>query len=112
MRKLSGGVALAVSALVLVATPAAAEFFGCKDPKVTVRNYGGSYGSYGGASSHYASVRTTHDFSAQSSRPRVTIYPRQRPLRANSVRQCRSQLVKEYRPSGTVIVPKMQCWWE
>jgi hypothetical protein len=104
MRTLASGIALAVAAFAVTATPAAAEFFGCKDPKVTVRNYGGS--------SSYASARTTHDFSAQSSRPRVTIYPRQNTVRSNSVRQCRSQLVKEYRVSGTVIVPKTQCWWE
>jgi hypothetical protein len=112
MRTFVSGIALAFSAVMAVAvmaTPAAAEFFGCKDPKVTVRNYGGSTS---GASSRYASARTTHDFSAQSSRPRVTIYPRQHTVRSNSVRQCRAQLVKEYRVSGTVIVPKMQCWWE
>jgi hypothetical protein len=28
------------------------------------------------------------------------------------VRQCAAQLVQEYRLSGTVIVPRMQCWWE
>jgi hypothetical protein len=28
------------------------------------------------------------------------------------VRQCNSWLVQEARPSGTVIVPRMQCWWE
>lgn len=28
------------------------------------------------------------------------------------VRQCTAQLVREYRPSGTVIVPVMRCWWE
>lgn len=105
MRTLASGIALAVAAFAVMATPAAAEFFGCKDPKVTVRDYSG-------ASSRYASARTTHDFSAQSSRPRVTIYPRQNTVRSNSVRQCRSQLVKEYRVSGTVIVPRMQCWWE
>lgn len=105
MRILAGGIALAVAALAVVATPAAAEFFGCNEPKTTVRNYGG-------APSHYASARTTHEFAAQSSRPRVTIYPRRQRLTANSVRQCRAQLVKEYRPSGTVVVPRMQCWWE
>ena len=104
MRSLAG-IALAAVAVAVMVTPAAAEFFGCKDPKVTVRNYGG-------ASSHYASARTTHEFAAQSSRPRVTISPRRQQLSSNSVRQCRSQLVKEYRPSGTVIVPRMQCWWE
>ena len=28
------------------------------------------------------------------------------------VRQCVAQLVPEYRPSGTVIVPVTHCWWE
>jgi hypothetical protein len=28
------------------------------------------------------------------------------------VRQCRSWLAPEYRPSGTVIVPHSRCWWE
>lgn len=30
----------------------------------------------------------------------------------NAVRQCTSWLAQEYRPSGTVIVPRMRCWWE
>ncbi len=30
----------------------------------------------------------------------------------NAVRQCSSWLAQEYRPSGTVIVPRMRCWWE
>ena len=29
----------------------------------------------------------------------------------NAVRQCASRLVPEYRPSGTVIVPRMWCRW-
>ena len=27
------------------------------------------------------------------------------------VRQCTARLVQEYRPSGTVIVPHMSCYW-
>jgi hypothetical protein len=27
------------------------------------------------------------------------------------VRECNAALVQEYRPSGTVVVPRMQCWW-
>lgn len=27
------------------------------------------------------------------------------------VRECASRLVPENRPSGTVIVPRMRCWW-
>src|ERR1700682_3210341 len=30
----------------------------------------------------------------------------------DAVRQCASWLAPDYRPSGTVIVPKMRCWWE
>ena len=29
-----------------------------------------------------------------------------------AVRQCTAWLEPEYRPSGTVIVPRMHCWWE
>jgi hypothetical protein len=28
------------------------------------------------------------------------------------VRQCAARLIPENRPSGTVIVPHMRCWWE
>ena len=59
-------------------------------------------------------------------RPRIRIYPRypRRPYTTlyplpygidypgpNAVRRCVSRLVPEYRPSGTVIVPRMRCWW-
>ena len=30
----------------------------------------------------------------------------------NAVRQCTSWLEPERRPSGTVIVPRMRCWWQ
>ena len=30
----------------------------------------------------------------------------------NGVRQCKSRLVQEMRPSGPVVVPRMRCWWE
>jgi hypothetical protein len=29
----------------------------------------------------------------------------------NSVRRCFAWIEPEYRPSGTVIVPRMHCWW-
>ncbi len=56
------------------------------------------------------------DVSAQSRRRtirraphRVRIYaPR---LGPNSVRVCNAYYEQEYRPSGTVIVPRMQCAW-
>lgn len=30
----------------------------------------------------------------------------------NSVRQCEAHYVQEYRQAGTVIVPRVNCWWE
>lgn len=59
--------------------------------------------------------------SAQRRRPatrlRVTpnyrpddVYPRYFPGR-NAVRDCTATYVQEYRPSGTVIVPRMNCYW-
>jgi hypothetical protein len=30
----------------------------------------------------------------------------------NAVRQCTAWLATEYRLSGTVVVPRTQCWWE
>jgi hypothetical protein len=29
----------------------------------------------------------------------------------NAVRECNATYVQEYRPSGTVIVPRMSCYW-
>jgi hypothetical protein len=74
---------------------------------------------------------TSQDISAQSRtyrRPRtqLRVYPRypRRHFHAlyplpyaieypgpYAVRQCVSRLVQEHRPSGTVIVPRMRCWW-
>jgi hypothetical protein len=38
------------------------------------------------------------------------VYPRYYPGR-NAVRECNATYVQEYRPSGTVIVPRMNCFW-
>jgi hypothetical protein len=38
------------------------------------------------------------------------VYPRYFPGR-NAVRECSATYVEEYRPSGTVIVPRMSCFW-
>jgi len=38
------------------------------------------------------------------------VYPRYYPGR-NAVRDCIATYVQEYRPSGTVIVPRMNCYW-
>jgi hypothetical protein len=64
----------------------------------------------------------TADISAQRRRPlrRVPIYrpdhwepdviPRYNPG-PNAVRDCTATYVQEYRPSGTVITPRMNCYW-
>jgi hypothetical protein len=38
------------------------------------------------------------------------VYPRYYPGQ-NAVRECNATYVQEYRPSGTVIVPRMSCHW-
>src|SRR5450755_4231741 len=38
------------------------------------------------------------------------VYPRYFPGR-NAVRDCNATYVQEYRPSGTVIVPHVNCYW-
>ena len=59
---------------------------------------------------------TAEEFSAQSRRimarapRRVRIYNSRNPG-PNSVRICNAHYEYEYRPSGTVIVPRMQCYW-
>jgi hypothetical protein len=45
-------------------------------------------------------------------RPRITVHPRTSHLAPSAKRYCRSWLVQEYRVSGPVIVPRMQCWWQ
>ena len=58
---------------------------------------------------------------AQSRRPRARVriyrnddergvYPQYNPG-PNAVRDCTATLVQEFRPSGTVIVPRMNCFW-
>lgn len=38
------------------------------------------------------------------------VYPRYYPG-PNAVRDCTATYVQEYRPSGTVITPRMNCFW-
>ena len=76
-----------------------------------------------------AKAAAATDFSAQRRvRPRTRIrvqplYPYRRyhslyPLPydieypgPNARRDCTARYVTEYRPSGTVVVPRMNCWW-
>lgn len=112
-----GRLGLGLGALVIAfsigaTAPASAEFFGCNDkPSKVVYSYAGKpRGTV--ARTSYASARHTHELSAQSSRPRITVHPRTTSPGPNAKRHCRSWLAKEYRVSGTVIVPRMQCWWQ
>jgi hypothetical protein len=43
--------------------------------------------------------------------PRVRIHRDSRPLGPDAVRQCEAWYEQEFRPSGTVIVPRMSCFW-
>ena len=47
-------------------------------------------------------------------RTRIVIHPRgySAELPPTAKRYCNSWLAKEYRVSGPVIVPHMQCWWQ
>ena len=75
-------------------------------------------------------VAVPTDISAQSrvrrARPRILVQPRYPYRRYHSLyplpydveypgpnarRECRARYVQEYRPSGTVVVPRMNCWW-
>src|ERR1044071_8236479 len=98
-------VAAAFGALLASSIPTSAEFFGCDDRHAKRTS---------SVTRSFARSPFTHEFSAQSTRPRITVYPRERNgyLPPTAKRQCRATLVKEYRLSGTVIVPQMRCWWE
>lgn len=63
-----------------------------------------------------APVTTSTDMSSQARTTqraprRVHIYGRSRGPGPNSVRICNAHYEQEFRPSGTVIVPKMHCYW-
>ena len=58
-----------------------------------------------------ASAPRNQELSAQR-RPHITIHPRRAEPGPNSKRHCVSWLQKQDRPSGTVIVPQMRCWWD
>ena len=108
MLRIVSGLALTalMAALIGLSTPASAEFFGCND------QHAARTASYGRAPAYARATPFTQEFAAQSSGPRITIYPRHRHLSPNAKRHCRAWLAKEYRVSGTVIVPRQQCWWE
>ena len=68
-------------------------------PAATDLRLSGSAGRCGGC----RSIRAT-------SRNPTGVYPRYYPG-PNAVRDCAATYVQEYRPSGTVITPRMSCFW-
>jgi hypothetical protein len=95
--KFLGALALVLAVSTGMSAPASAEFFGHHDtPGKVLAGYNGS--GY------------THEFAAQTVRPRITVHPRH-VLGPHSVRHCHFWLAKEYRISGPVIVPQQRCWW-
>ena len=52
-----------------------------------------------------ARLRVTPNYDPDS------IYPHYNPG-PNAVRVCNAHYEQEYRPSGTVIVPRMRCYWQ
>lgn len=86
---------LAIALAVLASRPAAAIEFGEKA---------------------HATRAMPSDLSAQSrryrrARTRIQVHPRRYYLGPNATRDCVSWLQPERRPSGTVIVPHLRCWW-
>jgi len=60
---------------------------------------------------------TATDLSAQSRKrhrgpTRLRVYPAYSYPGPNAVRQCEVRYEQEFRQSGTVIVPRMHCWWQ
>ena len=53
---------------------------------------------------HPARLRVTPYYSPDG------VYPRYNPG-PNAVRECNATYVQEYRPSGTVITPRVSCFW-
>jgi hypothetical protein len=71
-----------------------------------------------------ASQHAGTELSAQSRRvrrppTRIRVYPRYNPDDVypryfpgrNAVRECTASYVEEFRPSGTVITPRLNCFW-
>src|SRR5258708_3982316 len=68
----------------------------------------------------HANPHAASELSAQARRPRPRVriyredergvYPSYNPG-PNAVRDCTATYVQEHRPSGTVIVPRMNCFW-
>jgi hypothetical protein len=66
------------------------------------------------AASSSALAKTADDGSREVSAQRrasITVTPGRSTPGPNATRHCDAWLEKEYRPSGTVVVPRMRCVW-
>jgi hypothetical protein len=52
------------------------------------------------------------DTLVQHRRTRIVIHPRSLEPGPNAKRYCRAWLAVENRPSGQVITPQRECWWQ
>lgn len=63
-----------------------------------------------------AAQQAPTDLSAQSRRrrgpTRLRVYREYDYPGPNAVRQCEAHYEQEFRQAGTVIVPRMRCWWQ
>jgi hypothetical protein len=86
---------------------AAVTLLACASPVFAQQPASGAAGKIPSAASRAS------DISAQDRpRTRLRVTPlRRAPLDRRAYRQCEDWLATEHRPSGTVIVPKMRCWW-
>lgn len=75
-------------------------------------------GNAGSLAAHRSDAGQLYDLSAQRRRynarrapARVRVYRGYSSPGPNAVRICNAYYVQEYRASGTVIVPRMSCYW-
>jgi len=113
MTRTSGVIIAAVGALALAtAVPASAQTAPASPGASGKRNAATEFSAQSRPARARTRIRVTpaypyRTFSTDYPVPYKYEYPG-----PGAVRQCTSWLRPEYRLSGTVIVPKMQCWWE
>jgi len=66
----------------------------------------------GAATPVWAQAGRGSDALAQQRRTRIVIHPRSLEPGPNARRYCRAWLAVENRPSGQVITPQRECWWQ
>lgn len=101
------GMRIAVAAAIV-----ALGFAFCGAPPARAASASAANAQSGAAAASDLSAQKTSR--ARRTRPQITIYPRATRYAypgPNAVRECTSWLEQEARPSGTVIVPRMRCWW-